>query len=629
MRLFLTPRRKLLASFLLMIPASAGVMLFLAPKTTLAANPATINFQGKMVNADGTNVTNGTYTVIFRLYDTAAPTTSGTCSSNASCWWEETNTNVTTTNGVFQVELGSVCAFTSACNSSHSGIDWSTNNALYLTMNFNGDSAGFMSPTIHLTSVPYAFNADRLGGLAASNFVQLQASSPGTQQTGNLNISGSAIFGTAVQTPLLQTAAAVDLQIKPSTGIVKINTASVDNELRVFENNATPTNYTSIKHGNISTSSGNLTVAAAGTTTIGNGTGAITINAGSGAAVNITGHAASVWQTDAGSLTIQGGTTLNLFSTTSSAASFDSGSTGDVNIGTGSNAKTVNIGNTTGATAVNINSGTGAVAIGTGAQARTINLGTGAAVQTITVGSQNSTSSLVLQGGSNNISLLTIGNIVIGTSDTTGTLLVLDTKTDAGDPTGVNGGLYYNSNAGRLRCYEGSVWKNCVSSPYNASTVDQAIGASTTAYLTGSSIVIPASEMQVGTQFVWRISLSKTAASTAAFTFNVRVGTNGTTADTSRLAFTTGAQTAAADTGTIDIIATVRSVGASSTMAGNLRMTHNLATTGLLTIAANSINNTSGTFDNTVNDLIVGVSLTTGASHNVTIQQVQANTYNL
>lgn len=56
----------------------------------------------------------------------------------------------------------------------------------------------------------------------------------------------------------------------------------------------------------------------------------------------------------------------------------------------------------------------------------------------------------------------TSGNIDIGQSNTTGTLLVLDTKTDAGDPTGENGGIYYNSNTGKFRCFEASAWKDCI-----------------------------------------------------------------------------------------------------------------------------------------------------------------------
>jgi hypothetical protein len=204
MRQVFTHRKKYLASFLLTLPALVGLFGILAPNTAYAANPTTMNFQGKMVNADGTNVANSTYTIIFRLYDTASPTTTNACSVNSTCWWEETNTSVTTVNGVFQVELGSVCALTSACNSGHSGIDFSTNNALYLTMKFNGDAAGYMSPTIHMTTVPYAFNADKLGGIASSGFIQ--NNNGAAQSSSNFHISNTGVADVQLQSPLFDTA---------------------------------------------------------------------------------------------------------------------------------------------------------------------------------------------------------------------------------------------------------------------------------------------------------------------------------------------------------------------------------------------------------------------------------------
>ena len=101
-----------------------------------------------------------------------------------------------------------------------------------------------------------------------------------------------------------------------------------------------------------------------------------------------------------------------------------------VELGNSGIASTVQIGNTTGAVAQTINIGNNATALST---------------STVVLGSTIGTSSVTLQAGSGNINLLSGGNIVIGTSDTTATLLVLDTKTGSGDPTCTSGGVYYNS----------------------------------------------------------------------------------------------------------------------------------------------------------------------------------------
>ncbi|MES2970929.1 MAG: hypothetical protein V4702_01240 [Patescibacteria group bacterium] len=62
------------------------------------------------------------------------------------------------------------------------------------------------------------------------------------------------------------------------------------------------------------------------------------------------------------------------------------------------------------------------------------------------------------------------------TADATGALLVLDTKNTAGDPTGVNGATYYNSNTNKFRCFENSAWADCITSA-SASTLQGAYNA--------------------------------------------------------------------------------------------------------------------------------------------------------
>ncbi|MFH1193658.1 MAG: hypothetical protein V1661_01545 [bacterium] len=57
--------------------------------------------------------------------------------------------------------------------------------------------------------------------------------------------------------------------------------------------------------------------------------------------------------------------------------------------------------------------------------------------------------------------MVKIGNNSEAGSPTT--IFVLDSKADAGDPAGTDGAMYYNSNVGKFRCYEGGAWKDCVS----------------------------------------------------------------------------------------------------------------------------------------------------------------------
>jgi hypothetical protein len=57
----------------------------------------------------------------------------------------------------------------------------------------------------------------------------------------------------------------------------------------------------------------------------------------------------------------------------------------------------------------------------------------------------------------------TTANIFIGsnTGSATPDLLVLDVKNTAGDPTGIDGAMYYNSDSHKYRCFENSSWKDC------------------------------------------------------------------------------------------------------------------------------------------------------------------------
>jgi hypothetical protein len=114
-----------------------------------------VNFQGKVVKTDGTNVTNGNYDFVFKIYKGGDGVPGG---GDETLQWTETRTaanQVAVTDGVFQVNLGSVNAFGTS-------VDWNSD-TLWLSVNFNGD--GEMANYIRLTAVPYAFNAKKVNGL--------------------------------------------------------------------------------------------------------------------------------------------------------------------------------------------------------------------------------------------------------------------------------------------------------------------------------------------------------------------------------------------------------------------------------------------------------------------------------
>lgn len=93
-----------------------------------------------------------------------------------------------------------------------------------------------------------------------------------------------------------------------------------------------------------------------------------------------------------------------------------------------------------------------------------------------------STSAFAVLNGANNLfkTDTTNSQVIVGQSDTTGAVLVLDTKTDSGDPTGgsaVAGAMYYNSNAGKFRCYQNTGWTDCITAAGGA-TLQSAYDAS-------------------------------------------------------------------------------------------------------------------------------------------------------
>ncbi len=147
--------------------------VFLKPSDVRAATGINkqINFQGKVVNTDGTNVTDGSYSFTFKIYN------SSTCPGSGALW-TETKT-LSTTSGIFQTLLGDTTTLPGS-------VDFNTD-TLYLSITYNGDPE--MCPMVRLAAVPYAFNANTVGGITFSgtsdNTYTLPSTSGGTILTSN------------------------------------------------------------------------------------------------------------------------------------------------------------------------------------------------------------------------------------------------------------------------------------------------------------------------------------------------------------------------------------------------------------------------------------------------------------
>lgn len=156
---FLDGRRMLaIVGVWLLVCSAFGLLV--GPKAQ-AATSSTLNFQARLMKADGSIVPDGKYNIEFKLYSTpdTRATEQGVCAD--SCVWMETRTGsnaVMVKNGYVTVSLGSVNPF-------GNNINW--DQELWLTMNIGGIGAprwdGEMLPRLKLTAVPYAFQA---GGLA-------------------------------------------------------------------------------------------------------------------------------------------------------------------------------------------------------------------------------------------------------------------------------------------------------------------------------------------------------------------------------------------------------------------------------------------------------------------------------
>lgn len=390
-----------------------------------------------------------------------------TLTAAASSTWSTTTGTLTlqgTTGNTIILGSGSITLNTSAAgtitvgdsNTTTVNIGALTNNAR--TVNVGVGTNGTQTQTVTVGSSGGSSVTTIQGGTGAGAI----ALTPGTNGGINLTTTGTGNINFATASQFIfqpSTNSTTTFQIKNSSGLNNVFNADTTNA-RVGINMNNPSETLDVF--------GNVNIAAissikfGGNAVLGNGSlsftngGAGTIQSAAAQALNITGHGNSTWSTDAGTLTVQGnsGTTIN----TPNALG-------------ASSAVTIQSGNSTLNTAGNVTIDTGTTSTGT----PTVNIGTtnakavaiGSTGNSTTVTTSSSTTAFKIQNASS-VAQLTLdttnARLYVGPTagDTVGTLTIFGNKTNAGDPTGVNGAMYYNSSTQTFRCYQDSIWQNCL-----------------------------------------------------------------------------------------------------------------------------------------------------------------------
>lgn len=305
---------------LVLLGVFVGVYMLAAPTSNVSAATGInqqMNFQGRLLNAQGAVVPDGFYNVQFKIYQDGSGTTAG--NPGGSLKWTENYLGINgqavqVKNGFISVQLGSIASLSS--------IDW-TQDTLWLSMNIGSTSPsctpfsacggdGEMVPMKRLSTSPYAMSAGSLEGKKAADFIQ-NSTSPQTANFnisgngvlgGNLNVSGTATAGTSLLTPLVDTATATPLSIGSTTatsitigranGLASLTLSSSSMMLGMATN---PTTMQAATQTLVNTAGSSLTIQGA----TGNGSG-------NGGAVVIQGGNSGTSGQYGGNLSLSGGT---------------------------------------------------------------------------------------------------------------------------------------------------------------------------------------------------------------------------------------------------------------------------------------------------------------------------------
>lgn len=574
-----------------------------------------INFQGKLTNPDGTNVTNGTYSIRFRIYNHATNDAANSCSAN-SCLWEETQGSVSVTDGNFQVALGSVNTALAT------SVDFNTT-PLYLGIKVSSDSE--MTPRIQFTAAPYAFNSEKLGGVTSAGYVQLgQSASAQTDSSTNPSVFINKTGGSGNIFQLQKTASDV---------FVIGNTGNITATGTYNSNTFTSTALQFTAASTVSTSAGILTVQGFGGTTVTtpNATGATNATA-----IN-TGNSTTAGAT--GAITVATG---NATSGTAGNISLDVGTSstgnGSILIGTAARAQTITVGNSNASTTIALTAGNGitlnnntSVAAGRNV---TYAAGAGTFDQSSSTGTFKTGTGNVSLNGATAVTTTTAGTVTLTTTNAPGVSSGTTTMTASNGATtfttsataSISAGDYIvpTTTTGQARMVSGGSGTSfTVSSRFTGAVTGETFTIYRPVNMLNSSAnnvgmrINAAGSTTDALQIYSAVATSVVAAFDNAgdlylgsSSVSGSVSTPSQTGATTDILLTTGDSTTSGNTG----IVTVQSGDATSGTSGNVNIDNGVSSTGSPQVNIGTTNSRAITIGNTTSATTVAISVGTGTA---------------
>lgn len=468
---------------------------------TASAAPSTdrtLSFQGRLTTNTGAVVPDGYYNMEFKLYQGGTGTTAN--NGGTGHVWTESYVNdggtsgVQVKNGMFSVNLGSKTTFGSS-------VDWN-HDTLWLSMNVAGSvtacstfgqggctADGEMLPMKRITATPYSINSGAVGGKTADELVQL---GQGTQD--------DASSGASIDINKTGTGGFINLQAG-SDSVFAINKAG-----DVAFGSAT--NHSISVAASVSGAGKSLTLSAGAAASGSNQAGGdLVLQGGPGDGSGANGNVI----VSGGSFQVQNTSQQSILSVDTASGVV---SVGDIDVASATISSDSNL-------AVNSAGDMTLESVG-----GSLSLGADTGVEITAPSTTIQGDSLDIQNGAGD-SQLNVANdkVSIGTSATSDTLLVLDTKSSAGDPAGgTNGAMYYNGSTNKFRCYENGAWIDCVT-PLPVSKVAESDTTNSTT--TPADVTDLSFPLAANTKYSYKFVIQHdAAASTTGIGFGVTLPTN-------------------------------------------------------------------------------------------------------